>query len=56
MGNGVQAGHWSWGAKLLLVLVLLTSGVLTWQAIQPWLQRHEVLRAKGRVEILLERK
>jgi len=37
--DGVQTGHWSWGAKLLLVLVLLTAGVLIWQAIQPWLQR-----------------
>ena len=39
MANGVQSGYWSWGAKLLLVVVFITTGVLTWQAIQPWLQR-----------------
>jgi len=39
MVNKVHTAHWSWGAKLLLLLVLLTAGVLAWQAIQPWLQR-----------------
>ena len=39
MSDGAQTVHWSWGAKLLLALVLMTAGLLTWQAIQPWLQR-----------------
>ena len=39
MVNKVHTARWSWGAKLLLLLVLLTAGVLAWQAIQPWLQR-----------------
>lgn len=39
MADSAQTGRWSWGAKFLLVLVLVTAGVLTWQAIQPWLQR-----------------
>lgn len=39
VNHGAQASYWSWGAKLLLVTVVLTGGVLTWQAIQPWMQR-----------------
>ena len=39
MSDGAQRNHWSWGAKLLLVLVLITAGVLTWQSMQPWLKR-----------------
>ena len=52
MANKVQTARWSWGAKLLLVLVLLTAGVLAWQAIQPWLQRplHQIILQTDRVE------
>ena len=39
MSDGAQTVHWSWSAKFLLALVLMTAGLLTWQAIQPWLQR-----------------
>ena len=34
-----QLSRWSWGAKLLLLIVMLTVFLLTWQAIQPWMQR-----------------
>lgn len=34
-----SSGKWSWGARLLLVLVVATAGLLVWQALQPWLQR-----------------
>lgn len=34
-----QKNPWGWGAKALLFLVLLTFGVLIWQAIQPWVNR-----------------
>ena len=39
MSDSAQKGRWGWGARFLLVLVLVTAGVLSWQAIQPWLQR-----------------
>jgi cell division protein FtsQ len=39
MSDNAQRDHWSWGAKFLLVLVLVTACVLSWQAMQPWLQR-----------------
>ncbi|MCO4836710.1 MAG: cell division protein FtsQ/DivIB [Oceanospirillaceae bacterium] len=34
-----QANRWSWGAKLLLLFVVLTASLLTWQATQPWVHR-----------------
>tara|TARA_B100000780_G_scaffold269670_1_gene228691 strand:+ start:72 stop:800 length:729 start_codon:yes stop_codon:yes gene_type:complete len=37
--SGDQKSYWSWGAKLLLLLVLAAAGVTAWQAMQPWLQR-----------------
>jgi cell division protein FtsQ len=39
VNNEGQANQWSWGARFLLVTVLLTTCVLGWQAIQPWMQR-----------------
>ena len=39
MLEGAQKVYWSWGAKLLLLVVLMTAGVIGWQAMQPWMQR-----------------
>jgi len=31
--------HWGWGARTLLLVVMVTALLLLWQALQPWLQR-----------------
>ncbi|MDC9719650.1 MAG: cell division protein FtsQ/DivIB [Gammaproteobacteria bacterium] len=35
----VKTTHWSWGARLLLLLVVFMAGLLIWQVMQPWLKR-----------------
>ena len=37
--NGAQNGGWTWGAKLLLLVVLVIAGFMAWQGVKPWLQR-----------------
>ena len=37
--NGAQNGGWTWGAKLLLLVVLVIAGFMVWQGVKPWLQR-----------------
>jgi cell division protein FtsQ len=37
--EGPQKVNWTWGVKLLLLIVLAMAGVIGWQAIQPWMQR-----------------
>ena len=37
--NGDPKDRWTWGAKLLLLVVLVTLGLMVWQGIKPWLQR-----------------
>lgn len=39
VANGAQNGGWTWGAKLLLLVVLVIAGFMAWQGIKPWLQR-----------------
>jgi cell division protein FtsQ len=31
--------HWGWGARALLLVVMVAALLLLWQALQPWLQR-----------------
>lgn len=31
--------HWGWGARTLLLVVMVAALLLLWQALQPWLQR-----------------